>query len=178
MALPYARKVDQQCLYLQQLLELAAAQQASDSMPALLQAGYLQLEMAMRFYLLELVDKEGKEAVQIGLIDRPTIERLYQQTPSVEVAELVDLLQTRTSWLACWLDQLCALRRVEQPSRLKGSIFQLEEQESAGNMPVGNMIAARDLSSTAVAANIDDLNVASEAFEQLLVRQRAVREEY
>lgn len=173
MALPYARKVDQQCLYLRQLLEITAAQHAPDYTPALLQAGYLQLEMAVRFYLFELIDKEGKGTLQIGLIDRPTIERLYQQVPSVELAELVDLLQIPTSWLAIWVGQLCALRRVEQSSRLKGSIFQLEERESADNL-----IAAHDHSPSALAANIDDLGAASEAFRQLLVRQRAVREEY
>lgn len=169
MVTPYARKVDQQCLYLDQVLSTIASNHAE--LPGLLQAGYLQFEMAMRYYLYELVDKGGSQRVQVGLLDTQLIQRLHEQVPSPELAEIFGLLQERTSWLTVFVEQLDGLREVKSSKSLKGSIFQLTEQEQTDNL-----IAAQNVS--APAANFADLKAASDAFKQLLIRQRATREEY
>lgn len=171
MVMPYAQKVDQQCLYLDQVLSVAASNSAG--LPGLLQAGYLQFEMAIRYYFYELADKSGRQRVQIGLIDERQIKELHEHAPSPELAEIVGLVQERTSWLATFIEQLEGLRNVEPLTPLKGSIFQLTEQERTDNL-----ISAQDLSSLAPAANLADLKSASDAFKQLLTRQRAAREEY
>lgn len=166
MALEYARKVNQLCLHSQKLTEQAAAADGA-SAAALTQGGYLQLELAMRFYVLELAANATVE-----FVTPDTISRAYEQAPSVDLAELVDLVKRPESWLARFLRQLLVLRSGENHGKLKGSIFQLDDNEG------DNLISAQDLSYQAQHANLEDLQLALSDFKHLVARQREVRAEY
>lgn len=171
MASPYARKVDQQRLYVRHTVEVIPSQSGVGA-AAFVQAGYLQLEMALRFYLLELIGKNTGGVTETPL-DARLFSRLLEQAPSLELTEFVELSQVRASWLTTFAEQLAGLRQVEHSNNLRGDIFQLEEQSYDANT-----IASRDVSHAPTPANLDDLQAALKAFEGLVGRQRAVREEY
>lgn len=171
MTSPYARKVDQQRLYLARTVEVIGAYKNEAPASALVQAGYLQLEMALRLYLLELQGKKNGSAKT--LVNAQLIMALYEQTPMPELAELVSLTQQRTSWLATFIEQLSGLWEVEYSSKLKGSIFQVNEQSHEPDL-----ISAQDVSRFHAPANLEDLQAALSAFSQLVERHRTGREEY
>lgn len=172
MASPYARKVDQQRLYVRHTVDVIPSQGGVGA-AAFVQAGYLQLEMALRFYLLELAGKDTGGGVAEAPLDARLFSRLLEQAPSLELTEFVELSQVRASWLTMFAEQLAGLRQVEHSNNLRGDIFQLEEQSYDANT-----IASRDVSHAPTPANHEDLQAALEAFERLVGRQRAVREEY
>lgn len=169
MASLYARKVDQQRLYANHIMDVIAADRQQASAQALIQAGYLQLEMALRFYLFELIGKE----VDAEHLSASVFSQVLTDVSSPELVELAQLSTCSTSWLARFIAQLSRLRHAEPSPKLKGAIFQTEERPYDGNM-----IAVEDASDAAMFANFDDLQLALTAFTQLVERHRAVREEY
>lgn len=166
MTLVYARKVNQQCLYVQKLVDQATEAEGA-SVAALTQASYLQLELAVRLYVLELAANTTMEYVSPA-----SLTHAYDQAPTAELAELVDLAKRPETWLARFLWQIHTLRSGEAQGKLRGSIFQLEESDGQ------NLISARNLSNLAEAANLEDLQSALSEFKHLVERQREVRTEY
>lgn len=173
MASTYARKVDQQRLYANHIVDVIAAYQRQPPAAALIQAGYLQLEMALRFYLFELIGKKDADAVPVELLDATAFTRVVNEVSSPELMELAELSLRNTSWLATFIDQLSRLRQAEPSPTLRGAIFQVEEQPYDANM-----IALEDVSDASSPPNFEDLQGALTAFSLLVERHRAVSEEY
>lgn len=171
MTSAYPRKVDQQRLYVSRTVEVIAFYRDDMSASALVQAGYLQLEMALRLYLFELLGKDdGLANISIG---QQSLLALHKMKPTPELGELVSLSQQRTSWLSAFTEQLSGFWAVERSDKLRGAIFQIDEQSREENL-----ISATDVSGSHVPANLEDLQVALIAFNQLVERHRTGGEEY
>lgn len=171
----YARKVDQQLLYAQQLLDLS--QQASSvSQAALIQAIYAQVEFAARCYLLELCAAAEVKNIHIEYLTRAVFENAADLGKSSELQELNQLAQKNQddNWLSNFLNQLLLLRQASSGKGLQAAIFQQEvESESAQGL-----ITAKDVDNSVVPANRADVNLVLAEFHSLVKRQRAVNEEF
>lgn len=173
MTLAFARKVDQQCLNIAQTLKVIDESSGVRHV-SLLQAGYLQLELALRWYLLELTAEQGADDKVVEFVSIPAVVELNALAPCGELNEILDLLKRPESWLAGFLRQLQAMRSGEPVAKLKGSIFQVEEHQDGAV----DQIALKDVSNAPEPANAADLKHAADDFSRLVERQRAVRAEF
>lgn len=175
MALVFARKVNQQHLYIEQMLGLIQ-QTAGAGQASLVQAGYLQLELGLRWYLLELAAVNNADDSVLEFVSLESVAELNAAAPCLELTEILDLLKRPESWLTGFLSQLQTLRSGEPPAKLRGSIFQTDEQQNQN--VAESQIALKEVSAAPEQANAADLNRAADDFKCLVERQRAVRAEY
>lgn len=179
-----SRRVNQQLLFVRQLMQLATADSIQ---PSLLQAVYLQCELAVLYYFFEIFDNSKLEQVfgetqffhLSQVVDR---QGLLDGIPTRESRELRDLLANPSSWLGTLIMRLRDLRLVKVPfSRnegLKHSIF--DTVEDSDQLSGSNLIAAENIaiSNENEGPSLAELDHIIGSFAELVSRHRTVGEEY
>lgn len=173
----FARRVDQQIAYARN--SIASAEQLSGNFAraGLVQAAYLQLELALAFYLTELVMRQNAKAKEMAasFVDASQIGSLLERcSETAEGRELGALLAEPSSWLSKFDRQRCSYHRVDRQGSIQGSLFQTHEEAPTPT----NLITSVSSESGAERPNLDDIVVCVGALKDLVDRQRVVNEEY
>lgn len=164
-------KVDSHLAYANELLRLA---NIHDQQAALSSSACLQFEMAIGFYLMELL-QTSKNRISPWPVSKESLTELMHQNNTQDIHELRALLVgEEDSWLNRMLNRLVIMRRCDATRMIKGEIFQSDLEESA-NTP--RLIAS---SRSEKNPGMDAKLIATDlkAFESLVSRQRLGHEEY
>ena len=133
----------------------------------------LQFEMAMGFYLIELL-QTGRNRVSPWPVSEEALAALANQHDTQDLHELSALVQEDDSWLHRMLKRLAILRRCDANRAIKAEIFQSDFEESANSSHL--IISSRSEKSPGMDAKLISTDL--KAFESLVNRQRLGHEEY
>lgn len=163
-------RVDLHLASCQELIKLAAAHGDHTAVASSL---CLQFEMALGFYLIELV-QSGKSKVQPWPVSQESLAELARQREIPDLQELAVLSQDEDSWLHRMLRRLALLREYDAARPIKAAIFQsdLEEPSKVDNLIISSRQAMKPAMDTKTIA------VDLQALTSLVSRQRLGHEEY
>lgn len=140
---------------------------------ALASAICLQFEMALGFYLIELL-QSGKNRISPWPVSDESLVLLARQFDVPDLKELSELALEETSWLSRMLKRLVSLRRCDANRPIRAEIFQSDLEEPDHSSRV--IVSSRDESNPGMEIAVIARDV--KAFESLLSRQRLGHEEY
>lgn len=171
----YARRVNQKLACAEVLLTLQAADSDKFAVQALVESVYLQMELALGFYGVEVQSKYGLEVIPShgNMVELGALTA-YIRSPATEIFEMNELRILSTdpeSWYSHCVAVCCTLRRVSDPgARMKSSIF----DQTEGGVPKDNNLIA--IASAADAENGLSLHIARstlKALREFIERNRA-----
>lgn len=175
----FARRVDQQIAYAHALLAMLDTAPSEFTRRALVQSAYLQLELAVAFYLAEITRRYrlNNTADESSLIDAGQLVELFERcVHTAEVQELQNLQHDNNSWWSIFLLQRSAIHCGEKRPALKGSLFQTHEgEEDAASFP---RIGAVDVDAGTRNPSAADALWFVSSLRAMVERQRAADEEY
>ncbi len=124
------RKVNQKCAFAQAILNLPREHFQDFVGQALVEAAYLEMELALCLHVAEELSRFGhSEAKTWGVIDRSWLKQQLQSTSaSVVLLEVRQLISQSGSWLARLLDICDRTRAIPSGEKsLKSALFADEE---------------------------------------------------
>ena len=177
-----SRLVNQQMLQCQLLLD-AFAKAEGAAAKALLHSAYLQLELGIGFYWMELLEGDRDIRSKAGVVPPRLLSfnpdtAPYNTINSAEYLELCRLWAQRESWLGRYLSQLTVICTSMPPSRrnqeLKAEIF-----DTVGDDSIEQLDDQIKLTSIAEPElSPESLNETIKDFKEMIVRHRSTNEEY
>lgn len=131
----------------------------------------LQFEMALGFYLVEILRVLGKKSFQPWPVSAESLNTLLRQFDGADLNELGGLAGAGDSWLHRMLRRLELLRQTDSPRTIKAEIFR-------SDLDAPGLLIASSAGQAEPSFEMQAILVDVEEFESLVTRQRLGHDEY
>lgn len=171
----YARRVNQKLICAELLLALPSAESDRFAVQSLVEAVYLQLELALGFYAAEVFAKYGIKAVASrgDTIDLDGLTAFIQNPTAqmFEINELKVLMVDSESWFSHCIAVCRSLRCVpDQKTRMKSSIFDNTKESSPKD---SNLITIAGVTETESELSVHVAQSTVRSLSEFIERNRA-----
>jgi hypothetical protein len=131
----------------------------------------LQIEMALGFYVREILQVAGRKGIQPWPLTAESLAALAHQFDSADLNELNEISQEKDSWIYSVLRRLEILRQADSVRAIKAEIFQ-------SDLDAPGLLIASSAGQREPSFDLAHIMADLDSFEALVRRQRLGHEEY